>query len=77
MGIKSGSRPSIISSTIASALLIYSYIQGATSLALGTAVALSVAFVIRFVKTKKLMPAGFLGLLSAVFGAVFVFALCA
>ena len=76
-GIKSGSKPSIISSTIASALLIYSYIQGATALALGTAVALSVVFVIRFVKTKKLMPAGFLGLLSAVFGAVFAFALCA
>ncbi len=47
------------------------------SLALGTAVLLSVVFAIRFVKTKKLMPAGFLGLLSALFGAVFVFALCA
>ena len=74
-GIKSGSKPSIISSTSAAALLIYSYIQGATALALGTAVALSVVFAIRFVKTKKLMPAGFLGLLSAVFGAVFALAL--
>jgi hypothetical protein len=40
-------------------------------------VLLSVVFAIRFIKTKKLMPAGFLGLLSAVFGAVFAFALCA
>jgi len=74
-GIKSGSKPSIISSTVASALLLYSYAQGATALALGTAAALSVVFAIRFVKTKKLMPAGFLGLLSAVFAAVFALAL--
>lgn len=74
-GIKSGSKPSIISSTIAAALLAYSYLQTSTVIAFGTAVALTIVFAIRFVKTQKLMPAGFLGTLSAVFAALFAVAL--
>lgn len=74
-GVKSGSKPSIISSTIAAGLLAYSYLQASTVLALGTAVGLSIVFAIRFFKTKKLMPAGFLGSLSAMFAALFALAL--
>ena len=74
-GIKSGSKPSIISSTVASALLVYSYVHGATAIALGTAVSLSIVFAIRFAKTQKIMPAGFLGVVSAVFAGLFAAAL--
>ncbi len=40
-------------------------------IALGTTVALAVVFAIRFVKTKKLVPAGILGLLSLAFSIFF------
>ena len=46
-GIKSGSKPSIVSSAVAAALLSYAYVHAATSLAFGTAVTLSIVFAIR------------------------------
>ena len=56
-------------------MLAYSYVQSMTAVALGTAVALSIIFAIRFAKTQKMMPAGFLGTLSTVFAAIFAIAL--
>jgi uncharacterized membrane protein (UPF0136 family) len=102
-GIKAGSKPSIISSTLASILLAIAYkvidLSGKDSIddnvemeissqrngtadyfglqktslpiALGTTVALSVVFFIRFLKTKKIVPAGILGLFSLGFSIFF------
>ena len=88
-GIKTGSKPSIISSALASIVLAVAYTvctrlislycwtnifalqRNSLAIALGTTIALSVVFAIRFLKTKKLVPAGILGLLSLGFSTFF------
>eukprot|EP00283_Hemiselmis_rufescens_P016045 CAMPEP_0173437672 /NCGR_PEP_ID=MMETSP1357-20121228/18154_1 /TAXON_ID=77926 /ORGANISM="Hemiselmis rufescens, Strain PCC563" /LENGTH=171 /DNA_ID=CAMNT_0014402865 /DNA_START=9 /DNA_END=524 /DNA_ORIENTATION=- len=64
-GIKTGSKPSIISGVASCILLSIAYMKSSTPLALGTSVALSIVFGIRFKKTGKMMPAGMLGIVSA------------
>eukprot|EP00285_Hemiselmis_virescens_P014169 CAMPEP_0173380950 /NCGR_PEP_ID=MMETSP1356-20130122/3491_1 /TAXON_ID=77927 ORGANISM="Hemiselmis virescens, Strain PCC157" /NCGR_SAMPLE_ID=MMETSP1356 /ASSEMBLY_ACC=CAM_ASM_000847 /LENGTH=178 /DNA_ID=CAMNT_0014334673 /DNA_START=12 /DNA_END=548 /DNA_ORIENTATION=- len=63
-GIKTGSKPSIISGVISCIILSIAYIKSSNPLALGTSIALTVVFGIRFQKTSKMMPAGMLGIVS-------------
>ncbi|EKX50914.1 hypothetical protein GUITHDRAFT_151112 [Guillardia theta CCMP2712] len=70
-GIRSGSKPSIISGVISSILLIFAYMQDNMKLALATSSALCLVFGIRFYKTRKAMPAGVLGTASLLFSLLF------
>lgn len=75
--LRSGSKPSIISGVVAGIVLGGAYVKDSVPLALGTAIALSAVFAIRFVKTKKFVPAGALCILSvvaAIFFAAVIYA---
>lgn len=72
--IKTSSKPSLIFGVLSTALLAYAYKQRSIEYALGTACCLSMVFYARFVKTKKMMPAGMLGIVSLVFAVLFALA---
>lgn len=72
---KSGSKPSLVSGVVAGVVLGAAYFKDSVPVALGTAVALSVVFAIRFAKTKKVVPAGVLGIVSAVAAGFFAAAM--
>lgn len=69
--LKSGSKPSIISGVTAGIVLAAAYFKDSVPVALGTAVALTLVFAIRLVKTKKFMPAGMLCIASLAAAAFF------
>mmetsp|Transcript_44017 Transcript_44017/g.68826 ORF Transcript_44017/g.68826 Transcript_44017/m.68826 type:complete len:172 (+) Transcript_44017:94-609(+) len=70
-GLKTGSKPSMIAGSASAVILVLAYLKSSLVAAFGTAVALSVVFGIRLAKTKKFMPAGFLGAISVAFSALF------
>jgi len=63
-GIRTGSKPSIISGVVSCIILSLAYVKNNNPLALGTSLALTIVFAIRFKKTGKVMPAGMLGGMS-------------
>ncbi|KAK4538494.1 hypothetical protein CDCA_CDCA18G4519 [Cyanidium caldarium] len=73
--LKTRSKASLISGLAAGALLAVAYAQSSIPLALGVAAALTVVFAMRYVKTKKMMPAGALGMVSAAAAVLFIVAL--
>lgn len=75
--LRSGSKPSVIAGVSAGVVLAAAYAKDSVPIALGTAVALSVVFALRLVKTKKFVPAGILciaSVLAAVFFAASIYA---
>lgn len=69
--LKSGSKMSAISGVVAGAVLAAAYVRSSVPVALGTALALMVVFIVRLVATKKMMPAGMLAILSGLFAMFF------
>lgn len=69
--LRTRSTMSGVSGAVAGAVLATAYATDNVPLAFGTAVALAVVFGVRLAKTKKVMPAGMLLVLSAVFATVF------
>ncbi|KAA8495608.1 Protein FATTY ACID EXPORT 2, chloroplastic [Porphyridium purpureum] len=72
--LKTKSKPSLIFGILATAALSFAYKQHNIEYALGTAMCLCMVFYARFTKTKKMMPAGGLGIVSFVFGMLFALA---
>mmetsp|Transcript_33077 Transcript_33077/g.104597 ORF Transcript_33077/g.104597 Transcript_33077/m.104597 type:complete len:194 (+) Transcript_33077:2066-2647(+) len=73
-GIRSGSKPSIISGVISSILLIFAYMRDQLYLSLAVALTLSLVFGIRQAKSNKFFPAGLLQLISISFAVLFALA---
>eukprot|EP00871_Galdieria_phlegrea_P004534 jgi/Galph1/5081/GphlegSOOS_G3768.1 len=73
--IKTKSTASIGSGIVSGVLLGYAWYEKSLSLALVVSLVLCVVFAIRYNKTKKLMPAGVLGIISAFASVVFAIGL--
>jgi uncharacterized membrane protein (UPF0136 family) len=75
--IRTKSTMSGVSGALSGVLLAAAFATENTPLALGTAVALSIVFAVRYAKSGKVVPAGVLCLASLVFAAVFAYAIYA
>lgn len=79
--LKSKSKVSLFSGLGSAALLVIAYFIGRTNvtaglaIALGSAIALCAVFLIRLKKTGKFMPAGLMGMVSAIAAIVFALGL--
>ena len=79
--LKSQSKASLFSGLASAALLIVAYIVGRSNaigglaIALGSAIALCCVFLMRLKKTGKFMPAGLMGMASAIAGIIFALGL--
>ncbi|MGK7910996.1 MAG: TMEM14 family protein [Synechococcus sp.] len=75
--LKSKSKVSLLSGLGSAALLVVAYIvsranpTGGLAIALGCAIALCAVFLMRLKKTGKFMPAGLMGIVSAIAAVVF------
>jgi uncharacterized membrane protein (UPF0136 family) len=75
--IRTKSTMSGVSGAISGLVLAAAFATENTPLALGTAVALSIVFAVRYAKTGKVVPAGALCLASIIFAAAFAYAIYA
>ncbi|MEL7083931.1 MAG: TMEM14 family protein [Cyanobacteria bacterium P01_A01_bin.3] len=79
--LKSQSKVSLFSGLGSAALLLVAYIvsrgssTGGLAIALGCAIALCAVFLMRLKKTGKFMPAGLMGIVSAIAAIVFALGL--
>ena len=79
--LKSKSKVSLMSGLVSAALLVIAYIVSQTSqvgglaIALGSAISLCAVFLMRLKKTGKFMPAGLMGIVSAIAGIIFALGL--
>ena len=79
--LKSKSKVSLFSGLGSAALLLVAYFvsranpTGGLAIALGSAIALCAVFLMRLKKTGKFMPAGLMGIVSAVAAVVFALGL--
>ena len=79
--LKSKSKVSLFSGLGSAALLVVAYFVSQTSpvgglaIAMGCAISLSAVFLMRLKKTRKFMPAGLMGMVSAIAEIVFILGL--